>query len=316
MDNFEGLGDQVLSPGTRLPLKDLAGRPEPPPPRNAWAFYGSGDSQPDRSHSVLQATASSLMAVLKDGGCDRHLAANGIKEMSEKLVEGKISCVREHTYANNSIVPPIRDGGNGWLKRRLVGEFPDGGAASAMKQSDPSAAHQSSEAAPAVRHVGLQVDEISDAFSLKQTVDNGALGVTSHFENGVLNTAPSARQKLHVGCDNTPKSRITNNDEATVPLHSSRAPTDGGTLTSAGVPAGSSSSSSHEQAVVEEAVLSDKLVRIDSRTQARVQELLCTNHKQTVEVRQHNCTVCPMHTRGWLKAVKLRRQRDQAHERA
>lgn len=56
-------------------------------------------------------------------------------------------------------------------------------------------------------------------------------------------------------------------------------------------------------------------MRIESRTQARVLESLRTHHKKIEEVKQNLDTMCRENTRCGQKAVKLRRQRDQARKR-
>ncbi|XP_077508767.1 uncharacterized protein LOC144120240 [Amblyomma americanum] len=352
MDDLEGSGDEH-SPSVALPpRKDRAGLAIPLPPLDGAATFANGDSEPDSSYgtpvdelppnvspehsslvqAILQAAAVSRMPGQPDDGRDRlasaplvvehHSAVNGGSEIGEKLAERRNSCVLEHTFVecNGVVAANGGEGSGGRLRERMAtGQFPTGGAVSTAEGPEPGEAHRVLGAAIASRPNGFHIDDSAALFRPNHCLANGVLSGAGPSENGALSSASSGSQQQLQGArdDDAAQSSVAGKPVGTVPPFRTVMATDGSKLTgSVGVTAGSGSGSSHEQAVAELASLSGKLVRIHSLMQARVQERLCTDHEQIEELKQNLDTVCCQKAQCGLEAGELRRQRDQACERA
>lgn len=353
MDDLEGSGDEH-SPSVALPpRKDHAGLPTPLPPLDGGNTFANGDSEPDSSYgtpvdelppnvspehsslvqAILQAAAGSRMPVQLDDSRDRftnaplvvdhHTAINGGSEIGEKLAERRNSCVVEHAFVEcNGVVAANGDEGSGGRlrERTAAGQFPNGGAVSAVEEAEPSEAHRVLGAAVATRPNGFHIDDSAAIFRPNHCLANGMPGGAGPSENGVLSSAPSGSQQQQlqgVSDDDTAQSSVAGKPVGTVPPFRTVMAIDGGKMTgSGGVTAGSGSGGSHERAVAELASLSGKLVRIHSLMQARVQERLRTDHEQIEELKQNLDTVCRQKAQCGMETGELRRQRDQACERA
>lgn len=310
MDNVEGMGDKRTPSAAMPPRKDRATLPEPPSPPDALTTC----TEPNCSLDVLQAATSTSLPVHKYDGRDRHLTVNGTNELSEKLAESLNSCVVERAFVESSMVPADEYEGNGWEKT-MAGEFSTHSAISAVEEHEPSEAYRLAGIAASHRRIGLRGVESSDKFTSDQSLANGVHGGTGPFKYGANSITPyGSRQLQAVGYHDAAKSEVVGNAAGgMVPSCGTLASINGGKPTSAGVPAGSRGSS-HELAVGEVEFPSKTLVRIDSHTRARVEGQLGTDLHE--EVKRNLDMVCPENTRCGLKALKLRRQRDKACERA
>lgn len=313
MGNIEGLDDVHSPPAAVPPREDRVELPESPLSLDTAACFESGCSEPDCSDRILHAAVNSPLVVDKDDGIDRHLATNGSNELSEMPAERRNSSVAVHAFVESSMVSANGCEGNGCLKKRMAETISGDGAVSAVEESEQREAQRFLVAAAAVRHIGFQVTENSD--TPDELPSMSALGGTSSSVNGANSIRPSGSQQMQAASDDeATKSPVTSNDvRGTEPPF--RTPTNGGKLTSAAFTVGSSGSS-HGLVADEVAFLSDKLVHIESRTQARVMESSGTDLKKIEEAKQNLDTLCRADTRCGQKAVKLRRQRDQARERA
>lgn len=308
MDDAEALNNEHSSPAALLPTKDNAGLAEPPPPLDAAASLASSYSESDCSHDIIQAVAGSPLPVHKDDGRDRHLTVNGTNEVREKLAESKNSYVVEYTFLESSMVSATECEGTVWENKTMAGEFTADGAVSVLEEPEPREAYRLAEAAATLHRIGLRGVESSDTSWSNQSFAIWAHGATGPFESGV-NVAPSGSQQLQAASDDSVRSPATGNALNTALRVRNLAPTDGGTLTSPVIPA-ASSGRSHELAGDEMAFESDN-VRLQ-----HIEECLRTDQEKTEEVKQNLDTVCQGNTRCGQRAVKLRRQRGQARERA
>lgn len=346
MDDLEGSGDErssSSSSSTALSAESVVPRKDPTrlPPlllaEGGGTAFANGDSEPNSSYgtpvddelpptslpattehsslvrAVLQAAAEGATRNANGGGGDDGgglerlppVTVNG-GEISEKLAERRNTCVVERT-----LVECNGTGAGGDLEGPVL--LP----VSVVEESGELRRQPGGSTGGSSRANGFHVPDVP-SFSRQSShcLTNGVVGAvsgSSSSENNLLNggSVPGHDE------DAAAQSCIISKPVGTVPPF--RTVTDGGGK-SAGVAGSgggnSAGSSGQERSLAELASLSGKLVRILSLMQARVQERLRTDHEQIEELKQNLDTVCRQKAQCGLETGELRRQRDQACERA
>ncbi|XP_077535070.1 uncharacterized protein LOC144146961 isoform X2 [Haemaphysalis longicornis] len=349
MDDLEGSGDERSSSSSSsaapsaesvVPRKDPSRLPPLVLAEGGGTTFANGDSEPNSSYGtpvddelpptgIPPATehSSLVRAVLQAAAEGASRNTNGVEggenverpplvamrptvnggEISEKLAERRNTCVVERTLVECN---GTRGGGD------LEGPV----LLPVSVSEEPNEPRHQPGGSGSSRANGFHVADVptfsrQSSHCLANGVGSGVVSGSSSSESNLLNGGCASGHDE----DAAAQSCVIGKPVGTVPPF--RTVTDGGgSGKSAGVTGtaggNSAGSSGQERSLAELASLSGKLVRILSLMQARVQERLRTDHEQIEELKQNLDTVCLQKAQCGLETGELRRQRDQACERA